>query len=166
VIVGVEAGSEVEQPAATRASTASGAAALIDRYPDKPDVHDAHIRRLEPDRYRLDLPGDCFGKGALAALRKLTPPGTRITLERDPTLDSTDRYGRQLRYVFVGGTNINVALVRQGAASPYFYRGDRGRYATELLGAVDEARASNRGYWSACPDARFDPGRGSITGPG
>ena len=63
-------------------------------------------------------------------------------------------------------TNVNVALVRQGAASPYFFRGDRGRYAPDLLDAVDDARASDRGYWGACPDARLDPGRGSITGPG
>ncbi len=113
-----------------------------------------------------ELHGDCFGKAALAALRILTPPGTRITLERDPGLDATDRYGRQLRYVFVDGTNVNVALVRRGAASPYFFRGDRGRYARDLLQAVDEARAGRRGYWGACPAARLETERGSITGPG
>ena len=123
----------------------------------------AKVRLVQIDA--PELHGDCYGRAALAALRKLAPPGTRITLERDPALDASDRYGRQLRYVFVGGKNVNVALVRQGAASPYFYRGDRGRYAPELLDAVDEARTSNRGYWGACADARLDPGRGSITGP-
>lgn len=113
-----------------------------------------------------ELQGDCFGKSALSTLRRLTPPGTRITLARDPDLDATDRYGRALRYVFVGGTNVNVALVRQGAASPYFFRGDRGRFAQDLISAVDEARKARRGYWSACPGARLDPNRGSITGAG
>ncbi len=112
-----------------------------------------------------ELHGDCFGKAALGALRKLTPPGTRITLVRDPKLDAIDRYGRQLRYVLVGGTNVNVALVRQGAASPYFFRGDRGRFARALLDAVDEARQASRGYWGACPGARLDTRRGSVTGP-
>lgn len=113
-----------------------------------------------------ELHGDCFGRAALAVLRALTPPGTRITLERDPELDATDRYGRQLRYVFAGGTNVNVALVRRGAASPYFFRGDRGRYARDLGEAVDVARAERRGYWGACPAARLETGRGSVTGPG
>ncbi len=113
-----------------------------------------------------ELHGDCFGKAALTALRRLTPPGTRITLERDPGLDATDRYGRQLRYVFVEGKNVNVALVARGAASPYFFRGDRGRYARSLLDAVDEARSLRRGYWGACPAARLDTNRGSVTGPG
>ena len=112
-----------------------------------------------------ELHGDCFGKASLVALRKLTPPGARIRLVRDPALDATDRYGRQLRYVFVGSMNVNIALVRQGAASPYFFRGARGRFARDLLTAVNEARAAHRGYWGACPAARRDTGHGSITGP-
>ena len=112
-----------------------------------------------------ELHGDCFGKAALAALRRLTPKGARITLVRDRGVYVPDRYGRQLRYVFVSGTNVNVALVREGAASPYFFRGERGRYARDLLDAVAEARAARRGYWGACPRARLNTGVGSITGP-
>ena len=111
-----------------------------------------------------ELKDDCFGKAALAALRALTPKGAQIILERDPELDATDRYGRQLRYVFADGTNVNVALVRRGAASPYFFRGSRGRYARELIDAVEEARTDRRGYWGACPAARLDTERGSVSG--
>jgi endonuclease YncB( thermonuclease family) len=116
---------------------------------------------------QIDAPelfGDCYGKAARAALEQLAPAGRRITIFRDPALDATDRYGRLLRYVLVGKTNVNVALVRQGAASPYFFRGDRGRYALELLAAVAKARAARRGYWRACPQARLDPRAGSLTG--
>jgi micrococcal nuclease len=113
-----------------------------------------------------ELHGDCYGKAALAALRRLAPQGAHITLVRDPTLDATDRYGRQLRYVFVAGTNVNLALVREGAASPYFFRKARGRYARDLSNAVAEARAAHRGYWGACPGAELNTERGSITGPG
>jgi micrococcal nuclease len=112
-----------------------------------------------------ELHGDCFGKAALAALRRLAPKGARVTLLRDPSLDAADRYGRQLRYVFVSGTNVNVALVREGAASPYFFRTRRGRYARDLLDAVDEARAAHRGYWGVCPRAELNTSLGSITGP-
>ena len=117
---------------------------------------------------QIDAPelfDDCYGKAAQSALRQLVPNGARIMLVRDPALDATDRYGRLLRYVLVGTTNVNVELVRRGAASPYFFRGDRGRYARALLDAVDEARTSRRGYWGACSGARLNTGRGSITGP-
>ena len=121
------------------------------------------VRLLQIDA--PELHGDCFGRAALSALRRLTPKGARVTLVRDPALDATDRYGRQLRYVFVDGTNVNVALVREGAASPYFFRKARGRYARDLSGAVEEARTARRGYWGACPRAELNTGIGSITGP-
>jgi micrococcal nuclease len=120
------------------------------------------IRLLQIDA--PELHGDCFGKAALSALKQLTPKGTPITLVRDPDLDQTDRYGRLLRYVMVHGTNVNVALVRGGTASPYFFRNDKGRYANELLDAVKQARAEKLGYWGACPKAKLNTGLGSVTG--
>lgn len=121
------------------------------------------VRLLQIDA--PELHGDCFGNAALTALRRLVPNGAHVTLVRDPALDATDRYGRQLRYVFASGTNVNIALVREGAASPYFFRKGRGRYARAMLDAVDEARAAHRGYWGACPRAQLNTGLGSITGP-
>jgi endonuclease YncB( thermonuclease family) len=122
------------------------------------------VRLLQIDA--PELHGDCYGKAALTALRLLAPKGTHITLIRDPALDQTDRYGRQLRYAFVNGTNINVALVLGGAASPYFFRNEKGRYTPQLLAAVAKARAGRLGYWGACPHAKLNTGLGSITGPG
>lgn len=122
------------------------------------------VRLLQIDA--PELHGDCFGKAALSALRQRTPKGTPITLVRDPGLDQTDRFGRLLRYVVVHGTNVNIALVRGGTASPYFFRNARGRYAAELLAAVGKARAEKLGYWGACPDAKLNTGLGSITGRG
>ena len=123
----------------------------------------ARVRLLQIDA--PELHGDCYGKAARAALEHLTPPGATVTLVRDRALDSTDIYGRSLRYVFAHGTNVNLALVREGAASPYFFRGARGRYARGLLGAVKSARAARRGYWGACRGARLNVGLGSFTGP-
>ena len=160
-------GTSTSPPDPVRTTTAVGESATVARVSDGDTLRtttDRKIRLVQIDA--PELHGDCYGKAALAVLRKLTPPGTRITLVRDPALDATDRYGRQLRYVFVDGTNVNVALVRQGAASPYFFRGARGRFARELLDAVDAARNADRGYWGTCPSAQLNTGRGSITGPG
>ena len=110
---------------------------------------------------QIDTPevseGECYAVEALKALEALIPPGTTITLEADPLLDKVDRYGRLLRYVRNGRLNVNTALVRRGAASVWFFRGDRGRYAASLLRAARQARAARRGLWRACPGTRFDP---------
>ena len=120
------------------------------------------VRLVQIDAPELNT--DCYGPQARSELAKLVPEGTAIVLVRDPALDASDRYDRQLRYVFVRGVNANVALVRRGAASPYFFRKQRGRYAKALLAAVDEARSGHRGYWGACPRAELNTGVGSVTG--
>jgi endonuclease YncB( thermonuclease family) len=135
-------------------------------------VSDGDTLRLTDDRrvriVQIDAPEletDCYGQAARRALLRLTPPGTHITLERDPALDAVDRYARLLRYVVVGGRDVGLALVAEGAAEPYFFHNERGRHSAELLGAAKRARAERVGLWGACPGARLDPGLGSITGP-
>jgi micrococcal nuclease len=109
------------------------------------------------DRVRLvqiDAPelgeGECYARKSRRELEGLAPRGGLVELEADPRLDDTDRYGRLLRYVHAAGANVNVELVRRGAATPYFRGGDEGAYADELLDAVDDARRSNRGMWGSC----------------
>lgn len=117
---------------------------------------------------QIDAPearSDCYGRDATRALIDAAPNGTRVTLERDPALDAVDPYDRLLRYVLVGGRNVNVQLVARGAAAPYFFRNERGRYANALLDAARDARSAGRGLWGACPRARLEPGLGSVTGP-
>jgi endonuclease YncB( thermonuclease family) len=125
---------------------------------------DGRIVRL----VQIDAPearSDCYGRDATRALIRRTPKGTEVTLRRDPALDGVDGYGRLLRYVFVGRRNVNVDLVEGGAAAPYFFRSERGRYAGELLRWARDARDARRGFWGACPRARLEPGLGSVTGP-
>jgi micrococcal nuclease len=102
---------------------------------------------------QLDAPEsgeECYARASTLELASLARPGARVTLEADPLLDRVDRYGRLLRYVHAGGRNVNLELVRRGAATPWFYGGDRGRYARELLAAVASARAKRRGMWGTC----------------
>jgi endonuclease YncB( thermonuclease family) len=102
---------------------------------------------------QIDAPelgeGECYARESRRELERLAAGGDRVELESDRRLDDTDRYGRLLRYVHATGMNVNVELVRLGAATPYF-RGDEGKYADELLDAVEEARRERRGMWGSC----------------
>jgi len=110
---------------------------------------------------QIDAPeqdgGECYSGRAETVLRELVPIGSLVVVETDPRLDSHDEYGRTLGYVFRGTMNVNLELVRLGAASARFYHGERGRYADELLAAAREARASGAGLWGACPGTPLDP---------
>jgi endonuclease YncB( thermonuclease family) len=107
------------------------------------------VRLVQIDAPELHL-GECYGARARRDLQELLPRGRRVRLELDAKLDQVDEHGRQLAYVFAGGTNVNVEQVRRGAARLFFYRGRRGRYADRLRQAAREARSAGRGLWSAC----------------
>lgn len=148
------------------ADPAGGDTATVERVNDGDTltlVGGTKVRLVQIDA--PELLTDCYGRDALQALVALTPRGTRVRLVADPELDERDRYGRLLRYVFRDGANVNVELVRRGAASPYYFRNERGRHADELDDAVDGARERRAGYWGACPAAELNTGIGSTTGP-
>ena len=87
---------------------------------------------------QIDTPevgsGECYSRAARTALLDLTPVGSTVVLEADPTLDKVDRYGRLLRYLRRNGVNVNIELVRRGAAAPShsLHPGERGKYAGRL----------------------------------
>ena len=101
---------------------------------------------------QIDTPekrGECYGDAASALTRRLLPAGTRVRIEQDPGLDQVDRFERKLAYVWKGDEDVNVTLVREGAAGVWFYGGKRGRHASELLQATERGplraqRASGR----------------------
>jgi len=108
---------------------------------------------------------ECYGDAASAITQRLIPAGTHVRIEQDPKLDQVDRYQRKLAYVWKGGEDVNVTLVRDGAAGVWFFGGRRGRYAKELLSAAAQAQADRKGLWRACPLARFDPTESMSSGP-
>ena len=117
---------------------------------------------------QIDTPekGDeCYGREASELTRRLLPPGTHVRIEKDPALDQEDRFGRKLAYVWKDDEDVNLTLVEEGAAGVWFFDGDRGRYASELLRTAERARADDKGLWGACPLARFDPEDSLSTGP-
>jgi micrococcal nuclease len=121
---------------------------------------------------QIDAPelgeGECFANEAKRTLERLIG-GARVRLVADPAVrvadeDKADRFGRLLRYVFVGGANVNIELVRRGAAAPWFFAGVRGRHAARLMRLARTARTQPRGLWAACPAARLDPAAPLETG--
>lgn len=112
-------------------------------------VDGSRVRLVQIDATELGE-GECYADEAAAELHTLLPVGTVVTLESDPALDDADRYGRLLRYVLRGELNVNLELVRRGAAAPYFRRGERGAYADALEDTAASARAAGRGMWGAC----------------
>ena len=121
------------------------------------------VRLLQIDTPELGS-GECYSRAARNALLKLVPIGSRVRLEADARLDNVDRYGRLLRYVHRGPLNANTTLVRGGAAAPYFYGGDLGKYASRLLADAQKAKTAKRGLWGACPSTVLDPYHAVDTG--
>jgi len=116
---------------------------------------------------QIDTPepmsSECYASESTAALAKLIF-GKTIRLESDSVSANMDQYKRLLRYVFVGKTNINLKMVEIGAAAPYFYNGEKGKYSAQLLKAAQKARAQKIGLWGKCPGSKLDPTRSLSTG--
>jgi micrococcal nuclease len=56
---------------------------------------------------------EAYGMEALLANREMVE-GKMVRLERD--ISETDKYGRLLRYVFLGEVFVNAELVKEGLA--------------------------------------------------
>ena len=117
------------------------------------------VRLVQIDTPEVYNGVECYGPQASAATKRLLPVGTKVRLLVDPAADSTDRYGRLLRYVVrvADGVNVNLRLVSDGDAAPYFYDGQRGRFAAQLERLAQRARAERRGLWGNCPHTRYSP---------
>ena len=115
-----------------------------------------HVRLVQLDAPETDE-NECYAQEAKLTLERLLPPGASVRLETDPALDKVDRYGRTLAYVEKNGVNINLELVREGAAAPWFYHGERGRLAELLLTAARRAQHMHRGLWDTCPATVLEP---------
>jgi endonuclease YncB( thermonuclease family) len=123
------------------------------------------VRLVQIDTPEVYFGTECYGPQASATTKRLLPPGTRVRLYVEPATDSVDRYGRLLRYVVrvKDDLNVNVRLVRVGAAAPYFYEGRRGRYASLLERLALRAKSKRLGLWGRCPRTPYDPNEGVNT---
>jgi endonuclease YncB( thermonuclease family) len=120
------------------------------------------VRFLQIDTPEIS-PAECYGAEAHKALIIIVGKSP-VTLESDSISDDKDQYGRILRYVFVGKMNVNLKLVEIGAATPYFYKGEKGKYSKPLLKAAQNAQAKKLGLWKKCPATKLEPSKPATTG--
>lgn len=98
-----------------------------------------------PEQY-MGKPPECFAHEATAFNRNLVE-GKLIMLEKDTS--EIDRFGRLLRYVFVGEVLVNGELIKNGYAKAKAYPPDT-RYRIEFEEQERVAKEENKGVWQAC----------------
>ena len=73
--------------------------------------------------------------------------GKEISFEQEENY-KVDKFGRTLGYVFVGGVNLNIELVRNGLARVVLYeKRAKIKYQDELLSAEKSAKEMKLGIW-------------------
>jgi endonuclease YncB( thermonuclease family) len=124
----------------------------------------ARVRLLQIDTPEL-REGECYASQATTALEQLVPLGATVRLVADPVLDRVDRYDRLLRYVVRrDGVNVNLALVRQGAAAPYFYDGETPNRRPALRRRRRGEEGASR-LVGTCPATQLRPSEAVTTLP-
>jgi micrococcal nuclease len=102
-----------------------------------------------PETVDPTTPQECFGAEASAA-------NANLVLNKDAELEKdvsdTDRFGRLLRYVYVGGELVNERLVRDGYAVSSTFPPDV-KHQDRFTAAEREAREAGRGLWAPCGGA-------------
>jgi micrococcal nuclease len=136
-------------------STAGGTNATVDRVTDGDTVRLSGLGRTR--LIGIDTPEvyggvQCYGREASAFAKRVLRPGTRVRYKLG--VESRDRYGRALAYVWLAdGRFFNLMLAEQGYAKQLTIPPNV-EYADRFRRAVAQARAANRGLWSAGTCAR------------
>lgn len=96
----------------------------------------------------IDAPevNECFAEQSLRENKKLVE-GKTVKLEKD--VSDKDKYGRLLRYVYIGNLSVSEYLVKGGFAKVAGIKPDL-RYYQQIKKAQEKAKKFNRGLWFAC----------------
>jgi micrococcal nuclease len=105
-----------------------------------------------PETKKPNSPVMCYGKEASAFNTSFT--GAKVSLKKDK--EATDRYGRDLRIVFLDGRNtddvsqsINAQLVKFGMATVKIYK-PNDTFEKELRVIEEKAKKEKKGAWKSC----------------
>lgn len=96
-----------------------------------------------PETVHPSKPVQCYGKEASDKNKELVE-GKEIKLEKD--VSETDKYGRLLRYVWLGDMLVNEYLVREGYAQSSSYPPDV-KYQDRFVESQKQAREEKKGLW-------------------
>lgn len=99
-----------------------------------------------PETVHPTIGAKCYGSEANIANEQLVL-GNEVRLERD--ISDTDRYGRLLRYVWLGDEMVNEKLVLDGFAVAKAYPPDT-KYQALFEKAEAQAKQNNVGLWRNC----------------
>lgn len=106
------------------------------------------VRMLGINTPEIGEHAECYGDEATALTRALLPEGTHVWVQHD--LEPLDQYGRSLLFVYTDdGTNVNLELLREGAAEVEMYTPNV-LLRDEVYAAEDAARNADLGLWAAC----------------
>ena len=91
---------------------------------------------------------ECYGDEATSLLRQLLPEGATVRVL--PDVEPLDRYGRALLFIYLDdSTNVNLEMLRQGAAEVEMYRPNL-LFQAEIEAAEQAALDSGVGMWGVC----------------
>lgn len=136
------------------AASAASLEGHVVRIVDGDTIHVRVGERVEKVRYiGVNTPevhhprkGEEPGGRQAATINRALVEARDVRLETD--VQTRDRYGRLLAYVWVGETMINAELVRRGYAQVMTIPPNV-RHQRLLLGLQREARDAGRGLWAA-----------------
>lgn len=115
------------------------------------ESRDVKVRLLgvnTPESVDPRRPVQCFGKEASHFTASLAD-GKRARLEEDVEADDLDKYGRLLRNVILeDGTDLNLALVKEGYAYAYTSFPQNKKRKMEIKRLQEDARLAERGLWN------------------
>ncbi|MCY7413149.1 MAG: thermonuclease family protein, partial [Salinibacterium sp.] len=139
--------SEADEPSIPSAATEATVEFVVDGDTLFLD-DDRKVRLLGIDTPEVGDNLECYGDEATALLRQLLPEGTPVWVL--PDIDPLDQYGRSLLFIYRNdATNVNLELVRQGAAEVVQY--DPNLLLQDELGAAErEAQSVGAGRWGSC----------------
>jgi len=107
-----------------------------------------YIGMNTPETVAPNRPVECFGKEASAKNKELVQ-GKVVELVRD--VSQRDRYGRLLRYVWLGDIMVNELLVREGYAQVSTFPPDVS-FEDRFIEAQRLAVSEQKGLWGGgCP---------------
>ena len=98
-----------------------------------------------PESVKSGTGVECFGRESSEFLREFIE-GKNVRLESDRT--DRDRYGRLLRYVYLGEVFVNEQIVQGGYAESTVYRPDI-RFQAVFDEAERQAKQERKGMWMA-----------------
>ena len=126
--------------------------AVVTRVIDGDTVELANGRRVRyigidtPESVHPEKDVECYGPEATRRNRELVEGKT---VELQPGVEESDRYGRLLRYVHVDGRFVNALLVAEGYARASSF-GDEKRFRQVFVQLEQYSQMLKRGMWEAC----------------